>query len=143
NGQYHFSGHSGHPKPLQRIKPDIVHIDYDPYNPAAPQAQRIADRIGARTIFVVLQNVLRHYPFPYSALEQYDYRHTAHIIAVNAPSGDVVRQKGYSGPLSTFSVYGIDPDMYPPRRRHARETFVIGYVGRLVLYKGLGVLIEA
>lgn len=143
NGQYHFYVYRGLSQVLQRIRPDIVHIDEEPYNPAGGQAQRIADRIGARTIFVVLQNILRHYPFPYSALEQYDYRHTAYIIAVNAPSGDVVRQKGYRGPLSTFSVYGIDPDMYPPRQQRERETFVIGYVGRLVLYKGLGVLIEA
>lgn len=143
NGQYHFYVYRGLGQTLRRIQPDIVHIDEEPYNPAGRQAQRIADRIGARTVFVVLQNILRHYPFPYSALEQYNYRHTAHIIACNAPSGEVVRQKGYTGPLSTFSVYGIEPEMYPPRQRREHETFVIGYVGRLVLYKGLGVLIEA
>ena len=143
NGQYHFYVYRGLSQMMQRIRPDIVHIDEEPYNPAGGQAQRIADRIGARSVFVVLQNILRRYPFPYSALEQYNYRHTAHIIACNAPSGDVVRQKGYSGSLSTFSVYGIDPDLYPPRQRRERDTFVIGYVGRLVLYKGLSVLIEA
>lgn len=143
NGQYHFYVYRGLSQALRRIQPDIVHIDEEPYNPAGGQAQRIAERIGARTVFVVLQNILRHYPFPYSKLEQYNYGHTAHIIACNAPSGDVVREKGYSGPLSTFSVYGIEPEMYPPHQRRERETFVIGYVGRLVLYKGLGVLIEA
>ncbi|HKV84311.1 MAG TPA: glycosyltransferase family 4 protein, partial [Ktedonobacterales bacterium] len=84
------------------------------------------------------------YPPPFSLLEQYNYRHTAHIIACNADAGEVVRRKGYRGPLSTFAVYGVDPDVYAPTERPAgRDEFVIGYLGRLVLYKGLGVLIEA
>ena len=144
NGQYHFYLYRGLSHMLREVAPDIVHIDEEPYNPAGVQAQRAAERVGARTVFVVLQNLLRRYPPPYSMIEQYNYRHTAHIIACNAPAGQVVRAKGYRGPLSTFSVYGIDPDLYVPTLRAApRDRFVIGYIGRLVMYKGLGVLIEA
>lgn len=144
NGRYHFYVYRGLRRALKEIAPDLVHIDEEPYNPAGAQAQRAADRLGARTIFIALQNIYRKYPPPYSLLEQYNYRHTAHIVACNEAAGKVLRQKGYCGPLSVFAVYGVDPDLYQPVARSAdRDTFVIGYLGRVVMYKGLGVLIEA
>lgn len=144
NGRYHFYVYRGLRQVLREFAPDLVHIDEEPYNPAAAQAQRAAERLGARTIFIALQNLLRNYPPPYSLLEQYNYRHTAHIVACNDAAGKVLRQKGYRGPLSVFPVYGVDPALYVPESRaQPRETFVVGYLGRLVMYKGLGVLIEA
>jgi glycosyltransferase involved in cell wall biosynthesis len=144
NGRYHFYLYRGLSEVVRAVMPDIIHIDEEPYNPAGAQAQRLAERVGARTLFVVLQNLYKAYPPPFSLLEQYNYRHTAHIIACNADAGEVVRRKGYRGPLSTFAVYGVDPDLYAPtERRNNSDEFVIGYLGRLVLYKGLGVLIEA
>jgi glycosyltransferase involved in cell wall biosynthesis len=143
NGHFHLYTYRGLLRTLRSIRPDVVHIDEEPYNPAGTQAQWAADSVGARTVFVVLQNLRRRYPPPYSLFEQYNYRHTAHIIAVNAPAGDVVRAKGYRGPLSAFSVYGIDPDLYVPTPHSPHGgTFVVGYIGRIVIPKGLGVLIE-
>ena len=147
NGRYHFYVYRGLSRVMRQIQPDIVHIDEEPYNPAGAQAQRAALVVGARSIFVALQNVYKDYPFPYSAMEQYNYRHMAHMIAVNAAAGEVARRKGYTGPLSTFTVYGIDPALFQPApRREPRatpDTFIIGYLGRLTLYKGTGLLIEA
>lgn len=147
NGRYHFYVYRGLSRVMRQIQPDIVHIDEEPYNPAGAQAQRAALLVGAKSIFVALQNVYKDYPFPYSAMEQYAYRHMAHMIAVNAAAGEVARRKGYKGPLSVFTVYGIDPALFQPApRREPRatpDTFIIGYLGRLTLYKGTGLLIEA
>ncbi len=147
NGRYHFYMYRGLSGIIRELHPDIVHIDEEPYNPAGAQAQRAAQQAGARSVFVVLQNLYKDYVFPYSAMERYNYARTAHVIAVNAAAGDVLRRKGYKGPLSVFTVYGIDPEMYQPMpRREARpapDTVVIGYLGRLTLYKGTGLLIEA
>ncbi|HEU5342874.1 MAG TPA: glycosyltransferase family 4 protein [Ktedonobacterales bacterium] len=147
NGRYHFYIYRGLSRVMRQLQPDIVHIDEEPYNPAGAQAQRAALVVGARTIFVALQNLYKDYPFPYSAMEQYSYRHMAHMIAVNAAAGEVARRKGYAGPLSVFTVYGIDPDTFQPALRReprpAPDTFIIGYLGRLTLYKGTGLLIEA
>lgn len=144
NGHYHLYVYRGLGHVVKALAPDIVHIDEEPYNPAGVQAQRAADAAGAKSVFVAWQNLYRHYPFPFSHLEQRNYRHAAHIIAGNAAAGDVVRRKGYTGPLAVFSVHGVDPEIYRPLP-DARDpgVFVIGYVGRLVLYKGVGMLIEA
>src|SRR5579884_2590811 len=145
NGKYHFYLYRGLRHTLDALRPDLVHIDEEPYNPAGAQAQRVADRLGAATVFVAWQNLYRAYPPPFAQLEQYNYAHTAHIIAGNSGAAEVVRKKGYAGPLSVFSLHGVDPDVYAPRPGSACTDgdFVIGYVGRLVLYKGIGLLIEA
>ncbi len=147
NGRYHLYVYRGLSRVMRQLQPDVVHIDEEPYNPAGAQSQRAASLVGARSVFVTLQNLYKDYPFPYSKLEQYDYRHMAHLIAVNAAAGDVARKKGYAGPLSVFTVYGIDPALFQPApRREPRptpDTFIVGYLGRLTLYKGAGLLIEA
>lgn len=145
NGHYHFYLYRGLSSVVRSLSPDLIHIDEEPYNPAGGQAQRIAERLGAPTVFVAWQNLYHAYPLPFARLEQYNYHRTAHIIAGNAAASEVLRRKGYQGPLSTFSVHGIDPEIYAPqpRARHSDGAFVIGYIGRLVLYKGVGLLIEA
>ncbi|MFI5272096.1 MAG: glycosyltransferase [Ktedonobacterales bacterium] len=144
NGNYHLYTYRGLRSTLRSLRPAIVHIDEEPYNPAGAQAQRAAGAAGARTVFVAWQNLYRAYPPPFSWLERDNYRRTAHIIAGNADVAGVLRRKGYRGPLSTFSVHGIDPTIYSPlpRNTHA-DQFIVGYVGRLVLYKGAGLLVEA
>jgi glycosyltransferase involved in cell wall biosynthesis len=145
NGHFHNYAYRGLASAIDEIKPDLMHIDEEPYNFAGAQAQWLAAKRNIPTIFVALQSIYRRYPPPYSLFEQYDYRHTAHIISVNADVEAVIRRKGYQGQSSIFYVYGIDPELYAPRPRPAQqdETFVAGYLGRLLFDKGLGVLIEA
>lgn len=144
NGRYHFYMYRGLRQTLASVRPDVVHIDEEPYNPAGTQAQRAASRLGAAPIFVAWQNLPRGYPPPFAWMEQYNYRHTAHIIAGNAAAAGVLRGKGYTGPLSVFSVHGVDPDIYQPQARDSDDgQVVIGYIGRLVLYKGTGLLVKA
>ncbi|MEO7003778.1 MAG: glycosyltransferase, partial [Ktedonobacterales bacterium] len=147
NGHYHFYVYRGLRGTLRDLKPDLVHIDEEPYNPAGAQAQQLASHLHAPTVFIAWQNLYHDYPLPFARLEQYDYKRAAHIIAGNAAAGGVLRRKGYTGPISVFSVHGVDPDIYHPLPRQERATadgqFVIGYLGRLVLYKGTGLLIEA
>src|SRR5690348_2236166 len=144
NGQYHLYFYPELGAIIRRQRPDILHVDEEPYNPAGAQAQRIADAVGARTVFVTWQNIYRTYPAPYAWIERYNYRHAAAIIAGNADAAKVLRRKGYGGPTAIFSVHGVDPDIYRPLpRASSHDAFVIGYLGRLVLYKGVGLLIEA
>ncbi len=144
NGQYHLYFYPELGTIVRQQRPNVLHIDEEPYNPVGAQAQRLANALGARTVFVSWQNLYRTYPAPYAWIERYNYRRAAAIIAGNADAADVLRRKGYGGPTAIFSVHGVDPDIY---RRLPRTSpsgvFVIGYLGRLVLYKGVGLLIEA
>jgi len=145
NGHYHHYAYLGLDRVIDELRPDILHIDEEPYNYAGFQAQRIATARHIPTIFVALQSIYRRYPPPYALFEQYNYRRAAHIISVNSDVETVIRRKGFKGRSSIFYVYGVDPEMLSPRPRRERagEGFVVGYLGRLLFDKGLGVLIEA
>jgi glycosyltransferase involved in cell wall biosynthesis len=145
NGHYHHYSYLGLDHVIDELRPDLLHIDEEPYNYAGFQAQRIATARRIPTIFVALQSIYRRYPPPYSLFEQYNYRRAAHIISVNSDVETVIRRKGYTGRSSVFYVYGVDPEIvYPqPRAERIGDQFVVGYMGRLLFDKGLGVLIEA
>jgi len=146
NGHFHlhFYPHLG--TLVQRLRPDIMHIDEEPYNLATFHAMRLAMGVNAKPLFFTWQNLLRRYPFPFSWMERYNYRRSAHAIAGNQDGVNVLRRKGYGGPVTVIPQFGVDPHLYSPFPDLAGGDypyFQIGYVGRLVQEKGVGLLLKA
>ena len=144
NGHFHLHFYPGLGRLVQRLRPQIVHIDEEPYNLATFQAMWLAQRNGAEALFFTWQNLLRRYPFPFSFVERYNLTHAACAIAGNREAQDVLRAKGYQGPIRLLPQFGVDPDLYRKEfsLRQGAE-FVIGYVGRLVEEKGVHILLRA
>ena len=145
NGHFHLHFYRGLGRLFHRVSPHIVHIDEEPYNLATFQAMRIAQQNGATALFFTWQNLLRRYPFPFGFFERYNLTHAACAIAGNQEAENVLRAKGYEGPVYLLPQFGVDPDVYRKQRPSPRQdaTFVIGYVGRLVEEKGVQVLLRA
>ena len=149
NGHYHAHFYPRLGRELDRSQPDLVHVDEEPYNLAAWQATRWAAHHRRPAIFFTWQNLGRRYPPPFNWIERYNYRLAAHAIAGNQEARQVLRTKGYAGPISVIPQFGVDPDLYRPEPgAHAvgnsRGTaLVAGYAGGLVPEKGVDVLLHA
>lgn len=146
NGHYHLYHYPNLRRILDELRPNLLHIDEEPYNTATFQAVRLARERHIPTIVVAWQNLVRRYPPPFAWMEQSVYRHAAAIIAGNAGAAEVVRAKGYRGELATFSLHGIDPEIWPPRMTPPPTPdvpFTLGYIGRLVPEKGIDTLLNA
>lgn len=144
NGSFHVHYYPTLSRILREERPEIFHIDEEPYNLATYLALRSARAVGSRTLFFTWQNLLRRYPFPFRQMETYVYRHADAAIAGNRDAAEVLRTKGYAGPVRVIPQFGVDPECFRPARPTAEERpFTVGYAGRLVEQKGLGVLAEA
>ncbi len=144
NGHFHAHFYPSLPAILRRSRPDLVHMDEEPYNLATYLALRAADRVGARALFFTWQNLLRRYPPPFSWFERDVYRRSAGAIAGNAEAQNVLVAKGLTRSTRVIPQFGIDPELFAPAAEQAREdTFTIGYAGRLVEEKGVHILLDA
>ena len=145
NGRHHLHYYPGLGRRMREFKPDLVHIDEEPYNFVTAHATRLARRAGAKTVFFAWQNLLRRYPPPFRLFELYSYRAASAAIVGNRDAGWILRRKRYKGPIAVIPQFGVDPGIFhpPANRRPSFGTPVIGYIGRVVEEKGVDLLVDA
>jgi glycosyltransferase involved in cell wall biosynthesis len=145
NGRHHIHFYPTFHRILDRIKPDVVHVDEESFNFATFLAMVAAHRVGAKTCFYNYANIERRYPPPFSWFERYAFTHASHALACSHEAADIIRNHGYTGSLSIIPQTGVDETHFAPRpdAHIARTPFTLGYVGRLVPEKGIDDAIRA
>lgn len=144
NGRHHVHFYRGLRRTLERLRPDVFHIDEESFNLATFQAMRAGVAVGARCCFYNYANIERTYPPPFNLFERYSFRHAAHALACNQEAAAIIRRHGYTGPLTIVPQFGVDPDLFAPTERlPTADRFVVGYLGRFVPEKGILDLIDA
>ncbi|MEK7279004.1 MAG: glycosyltransferase, partial [Chloroflexota bacterium] len=157
NGSFHLHFYPRLARLLAEVKPDIVHVDEEPYNLATWHAMKLARRSGAKTVFFSWQNLNRRYPFPWGAMEADVLRRADYAICGNREAESVWRAKGYRGPIAVIPQFGVDTDMFSPHPTppsppsspnvssgegpgvRGEAVFTIAYAGRFVPEKGVDV----
>lgn len=145
NGRHHIHFYPTFHRILDRIKPDVVHVDEESFNFATFLAMVAARRVDAKTCFYNYANIERRYPPPFSWFERYAFTHASHALACSHEAADIIRNHGYTGPHSIIPQTGVDETHFVPRldSHIARTPFTLGYVGRLVPEKGIDDAITA
>lgn len=147
NGNFHLHYYPQLRSIVKDVRPDVLHIDEEPYNFATFQAMRLAQHYHARALFFTWQNLYRAYPPPFRQMELYNYRHAAAALVGNRAAEDVLRRKGYTGKTHLIIQFGFDTDIYkrsePRAPRTGGDPFTFGFIGRLKEEKGLPLMVEA
>lgn len=150
-GHNHFHFYRRLQPVVAAFKPDLIHIDEEPFSTVTYQSMRIANGLQVPSLFFAWQNILKKYPVPFSWIEQYNFRTSKAAIAGNREAKEVLRKKGYEKSVAVIPQFGIDPTVFRKleaddlrmRLFGSDEVHVIGYGGRLVEEKGVMLLVEA
>lgn len=138
---------------LSRFKPNIIQVEQGSKSLGYAQLITLNRLLGlkAKNLFFTWWNLHYSLKFPISILEAYNLRHTDGIVAGNQDGANILRDRGYSGPIAVMPQLGIDEGLFkskpvPDLRQELGiqpQDFVVGFVGRFVEEKGLLTLSQA
>jgi glycosyltransferase involved in cell wall biosynthesis len=138
---------------LRQARPDLVHIDEEPYSLVAAQLGRACHRLGIPFVFYAWQNLDKRLPPPFGAVRRYVLRRAAAGLAGSDDAAGILRRAGFTGPLAVVPQFGVDVRRFAPDRRAAARlrarfgvpagALLVGFGGRLVREKGVHLLLEA
>lgn len=135
---------------LRDCKPDVIDIWEEPWSLACAQTIWLARRLcpKAKIIVETEQNIFKKLPPPFRQFQAYSLRRADAMVARNTEAVEVLRRKGYAGPVSVVPN-AVECSLFHPLPSHERaarrrdlgwgtpQDFVFGYVGRIVPEKGL------
>ncbi len=134
---------------FNKEKPDLVHIEEEPWSVACLQLALMAKLFGAKSVFFTWENIKRvHSPW-YAAIESLVLKLVDGAIAGNREAKEILQQKGFNKPLIVLPQLGVDPETFSRKDTKKLEKelgvkgFVLGFIGRLDEQKGIGDLVEA
>ena len=147
---------------LKQFKPDIVHIEADPFTPLFVQVYILSRLLVPQTKIVctVKQNTYtkrnRIVDFIKDTLARFFASKVGHFITVNSGVAEIYKERFQVDPrrMTYCTQLGVDTELFSPVNGGQKDTLrktlglipgnaLVGYVGRLVDYKGVPDLIEA
>jgi len=146
----------GAARALEHLRPDLLHIEEEPWSLAAWQAVRyLRVRPEVKIVFFTWQNLRLRHGFPHDRIERAVHAAADTAIAGNAEAADILREKGFAKPIHVLPQFGVDETVYtrrdavprssvaPLRQKLGLHGLVVGFAGRLVPEKGLDLLLDA
>jgi glycosyltransferase involved in cell wall biosynthesis len=141
---FHF-----YPARIGTIDADVVYLEEEPWSLVTHQFVRLCVKARKPVIFTTWQTIYKRYPPPFSYFERYTFAHAGAAIAGNKEAAEMLRTRGFAKPVSVIS-YGLYPEVFYRRdgsllrqKLGFDDSFVIGYVGRVIAAKGIADLIQA
>lgn len=140
-------------KHFNEFQPDIIHLEEEAWSLNALQTVRLKRRFCPDSQFIFrtslsIPSKQRFGPLPVW-IEKQVFRETDIAFPLSENAGKILNQRGYYGAQVPFPN-GVDISLFKKKDMHQlreflgiSDCFVIGYVGRLLMMKGVDTLIEA
>ena len=152
-----FSGDAGkyfyHPLKLYQIvkdfKPDIIHLEEEPWTPVAFQVAVISILSKAKLLVFTWENLDLGLSFWQKLIERFVFKNSTLIIAGNSEARNRVRGRGFREGIEVLPQFGVNTEHFRPLDVSGLKSelnlsgFVVGFVGRFVEEKGIRTLLEA
>ncbi|OGK78196.1 MAG: hypothetical protein A2X36_05600 [Elusimicrobia bacterium GWA2_69_24] len=133
---------------LDAYRPDVVHVEQEPYSIVAWQIAKAARARGMKIVLSTYQNLDKRYPLPFRLIERSVLGSVSGLVAGTPEIQRLWQRRAGRSDVRVIPL-GYDPERFQPRAdpalraRLGLRAFVIGYLGRLIPAKGLRTLLEA
>jgi glycosyltransferase involved in cell wall biosynthesis len=129
---------------LQRFRPDLIHLEEEPWSLAALEVRWICRLLRVPLTFFTWENSARQLALPFRFIQSSVLQRASAAVAGNAEAKVRLGRLGFMKPLVVIPQLGVDPSAFQPRRADAAPNGkVVGFIGRLVPQKGVLLLVEA
>ena len=126
---------------LTDFRPDLLHIEEEPWTQAAALALRLARRLGIRSVLSTAESLPRSFSIAQRFRRDRNLRAATGVIGSNRLALALATRRRPEAPHLTLPRLGITPP--PAVSRVPRPAMGIGFVGRLVPERGLDLLFRA
>lgn len=147
---------------LNRIQPDIIHLEEEPFSMVTSQIMYASGLLKKRPKFVLFtwENIDHDYSMLpwyapqrhlYPRLQAYALGNIDYMIYGNHEGQAIFERRGYTGPSTIIPQYGVDPHTYNTSgdipdelsTRLEQAGPILLFVGRMLRMKGIHNLLEA
>ena len=152
--QSYLHWYPGLSRVLSEWQPDVIDLWEEPWSLVSAHTCWLRERIcpTAALVSETEQNIDKTLPPPFEAFRTYVLKKADFVVGRNTEAIEIIKRKGFQGSARVVPN-AVDAQLFrpaaPPERQLMRsnlgwkESFVCGYVGRLVEEKGLEDFVEA
>ena len=126
---------------LTDFKPDLVHLEEEPWSQPAAVGLRMARRLGIPAVLATAESLPRSYTLGQRFRRERNLRQAAGVIGSNNLALALAIKRRPTVPHLSLPLLGVTPPTVVPRVPHT--GLAIGFVGRLVPERGLDLLFRA
>lgn len=126
---------------LAEFKPDLLHIEEEPWSQPAALGLRLARRLGVPGVLATAESLPRSYTIGQRLRRERSLRQAAGLIGANNLALALATKRRPSAPHVSLPQLGVTLPAMAPREPHT--GLAIGFVGRLVPERGLDLLFRA
>src|SRR3954468_4965850 len=126
---------------LTDFRPDVLHIEEEPWTQPASVALRLARRLGIKTVLSTAESLPQRHGLGLRFRRERSLRLAQGIMGANRLALGLATKRKPAIPSLALPQIGVTPPVTTPRIPH--QGLALGFVGRLVPERGLDLLFRA
>ncbi len=134
---------------IKKFKPDLIHIEEEPFTPVALETAIFSHFLNIKMIFFSWENIDLSLGLWRNFIERLVFRLSIAALVGNLGTKERIKRRGFAKKIRIIPQFGVDTMLFrgfqkdhPLQGRSLGRVYTVGFVGRPSEAKGLDLLFE-